>query len=150
MNSTAFFRWNVLTNVLMALSINTAATFLAGGDTLAGWVRGCCCAFTVNTVAAAVIPVGKIGAWFSRRVCRTKETGLGEMLARNFIVNAIYVTIVSFSMAVINGGLGLHTPGIWISTYFQLHLVGLVTSLVIEKPVQALFANHSESVSKGV
>ena len=33
-----FFRWNIVTNVLMALSINTAATILAGGDTLAGIV----------------------------------------------------------------------------------------------------------------
>ncbi len=139
MDSMGFFRWNVVTNVLMALSINTAATILAGGDTLSGWVQGCCCAFTVNTIAAVIIPVGRIGAWFARKVCKTKETGFWEMLARNFIINAIYVTIVSFSMAVIHVGLGPATFGTWISTYFHLHLVGLVTSLVIEKPVQALF-----------
>lgn len=142
MDKEAFFRWNILTNVLMALSINTAATLLAGGDTLSGWVQGCCCAFTVNTIAAVIIPAGKIGAWFSRKVCRTKETGFGEMLARNFIINAIYVTIVSFSMAVIHVGLGPGTFGAWISTYFQLHLVGLLTSLLIEKPVQTLFGNQ--------
>lgn len=140
MDKEAFFRWNILTNVLMALSINTAATILAGGDTLSGWVQGCCCAFTVNTVAAAIIPVGKIGAWFSRKVCGAKESGFWEMLTRNFIINAIYVTIVSFSMAVIHVGLGPGTFGVWISTYFHLHLVGLVTSLLIEKPVGALFA----------
>jgi len=138
MGNEAFFRWNVVTNVLMALSINTAATILGGGDTLSGWVQGCCCAFTINTIAAVMIPVGKIGAWFSRTVCRTKETGFLEMLSRNFIINAIYVTIVSFSMAVIHTGLGAHTFGVWLATYFQLHLVGLVTSLVIEKPVAAL------------
>lgn len=138
MSKEAFFRWNIVTNVLMALSINTAAALLAGGDTLSGWVQGCCCAFTVNTIAAVIIPVGRIGAWFSRKVCRTRETGFWEMLARNFIINAIYVTIVSFSMAVIHVGLGNETFGVWISTYFQLHLVGLITSLVIEKPVSAL------------
>lgn len=142
MDKMGFFRWNVVTNVLMALSINTAATILAGGDTLSGWVQGCCCAFTVNTVAAILIPVGRIGAWFSRKVCRTGETGFWEMLARNFIVNAIYVTVVSFSMAVIHVGLGPETFGVWLSTYFHLHLVGLVTSLLIEKPVAALFAKQ--------
>lgn len=139
MDNMRFFRWNIVTNVLMALSINTAATILAGGDTLSGWVQGCCCAFTVNTVAAAIIPVGKIGAWFSRRVCGTKDSGFWEMLARNFIINAIYVTIVSFCMAVIHVGLGGHTFGVWMSTYFQLHLVGLATGLLIEKPVEKLF-----------
>lgn len=133
-----FFRWNVATNVLMALSINTAATVLGGGDTLSGWVRGCCCAFTVNTIAAVILPVGRIGAWFSQKVCHTKEAGFPEMLARNFIVNAIYVTIVSFSMAVIHTGLGAHTIGVWLSTYFHLFFAGLVTSLIIEKPVAAL------------
>lgn len=138
MDKVKFFRWNVVTNVLMALSINTAATILADGDTLSGWVQGCCCAFTVNTIAAIIIPVGKIGSWFSRKVCKTKETGIAEMLARNFIINAIYFTIVSFSMAMIHVGLNGSTFGVWMSTYFQLHLVGLVTSLVIEKPVALL------------
>lgn len=138
MRKEIFFRWNVVTNVLMALSINTAATILGGGDSLSGWVQGCCCAFTVNTIAAVIIPVGKIGAWFSRKICCAKETGFLEMLSRNFIINAIYVTIVSFFMAVIHVGIGAHTFGVWLATYFQLFLVGIVTSLVIEKPVAAL------------
>ena len=128
-----FFRWNIVTNVLMALSINTAATILAGGDTLAGWVTGCCCAFTINTIAAIIIPVGKIGKWFA------KAGTFPEMLARNFIINAIYVTIVSFCMALIHVGLAPNLISTWLSTYFQLHLVGLITGIVIEKPVAALF-----------
>ena len=137
MSNEGFFRWNVITNVLMALSINTAATLLGGGDTLSGWVQGCCCAFTINTVAAVILPMGRIGAWFARDVCRAKA-GFPEMLARNFIVNAIYVTIVSFCMALIHVGLNGSTVPAWLSTYFQLHIVGLVTGLIIEKPVAAL------------
>ncbi len=137
MNNEWFFRWNIITNVCMALSINTAATLLAGGDSLAGWVRGCCCAFTINTIAAIIIPVGRIGKWFAEDVCHTKPGTFPEMLARNLIINAIYVTIVSFSMALINVGVGPNLLKAWISTYFQLHLVGLVTSLIIEKPVAA-------------
>ncbi len=130
-----FLKWNVLTNVCMALSINTTATILAGGDTLAGWVRGCCCAFTINTVAAGILPMGLIGTWFSETVCKTKKGSFLEMLARNFIVNAIYVTIVSFCMAIINVGVGSDLVGAWFSTYPILHLVGLITSLVIEIPI---------------
>ena len=130
-----FFRWNVIINVCMALSINTTATILAGGDTLAGWVRGCCCAFTINTVAAIILPMGFIGAWFAESVCKQKKGTFLEMLARNFIVNAIYVTIVSFCMAIINVGVGSTLIAAWFSTYPILHIVGLITSLVIEKPV---------------
>jgi hypothetical protein len=58
-----------------------------------------------------------------------------EMLARNFIINAIYVTIVSFCMAIIGVGLGENLITVWWSTYPILHVVGLITSLVIEVPV---------------
>ncbi len=130
-----FFRWNVIINVCMALSINTTATILAGGDTLAGWVKGCCCAFTINTVAAIILPMGFIGTWFAEEICKQKKGTFLEMLARNFIVNAIYVTIVSFCMAIINVGVGNSLISAWFSTYPILHIVGLITSLVIEKPV---------------
>ena len=142
MSPLSFFKWNVLTNVLMALSINTAATILAGGDTVAGWVTGCCCAFTINTVAAAIIPVGRIGKWFAEDICHTKPGTFAEMVTRNLIINAIYVTVVSFCMALIHVGFAENLFKVWISTYFQLHLVGLITSIVIEKPVAALFADR--------
>ena len=134
-----FFKWNVITNVLMALSINTTATILAGGDTLAGWFTGCCCAFTINTIAAAVIPVGRIGRWFAEDICHTKKGTFAEIVARNFIINAIYVTIISFCMAVLHVGFTPGLFGTWISTYFQLHIVGLATGVIIEKPVAMLF-----------
>ena len=127
-----FFRKNVWINVGMALSINTAATILAGGDTLSGWTKGCCAAFTINTIAAVILPMGIIGPWFSQKICKRKPgTGL-EVLARNFIVNAIYVTIVSFCMAMINVGVGNNLISVWFSTYPILHIVGLITSIVLE------------------
>ena len=67
------------------------------------------------------------------------------MFFRNLIVNAIYVTIISFSVALIHVGIsqGLgHTVRVWISTYFQLHLVGLITGLIIEKPVARVMEGH--------
>ncbi|OON85151.1 hypothetical protein BXO88_13885 [Oribacterium sp. C9] len=137
-----FFRANVFVNVCMALSINTAATILSGGDTLSGFVRGCCCAFTINTVAAVILPMGSIGSGFSEGICRQKKGSFGEMLSRNFIVNAIYVTIVSFCMAMINAGIGKRLIAVWFSTYPALHLVGLVTSLVIENLSKKLNKNN--------
>ena len=135
MTKEQFFKWNIITNICMALSINTAATILAGGDALQSWVRGCCCAFTINTVAAIIIPVGTIGKWFAEKICKQKPGAFMEMLARNFIINAIYVTIVSFCMAIIGVGVGENLITAWWSTYPILHVVGLITSLVIEVPV---------------
>ena len=144
MTKDKFLKWNVLTNVLMAISINSTAVFLAGGDTAAGWMKGACCAFTINTIAAAIIPVGLIGAWFAETVCKQKPGTFGEMLARNFIINAIYVTIISFCLAIITVGFGSSLIPAWWSTYPILHLVGLITSLVIEKPVNALIYRTAE------
>ncbi len=138
MNKEKFFRWNIITNVCMALSINTAATILAGGDTLQGWVRGCCCAFTINTVAAIIIPVGLIGKWFAEDKCKQKSGSFGEMFCRNLIINAIYVTIVSFCMALIGVGIGENLIPAWWQAYPILHVVGLITSLIIEKPINYL------------
>jgi hypothetical protein len=138
MEKDKFLRWNVITNVLMALSINSTAVLLAGGDSLPGWVRGCCCAFTINTIAAAIIPVGAIGKWFAETICKRTPGTVTEMIARNFIINAIYVTIISFCMALLVVGFSSDLIPVWLSTYPILHLVGFVTSLVIEKPVNAV------------
>ena len=93
-------------------------------------------------MAAAIIPVGRIGKWFAEDICHTKPGTFAEMVTRNLIINAIYVTIVSFCMALIHVGFAENLFKVWISTYFQLHLVGLITSIVIEKPVAALFADR--------
>lgn len=135
MTNVQFFKWNIITNICMALSINTMATALAGGDTLAGWIIGCCCAFTINTVAAILLPMAQIGEWFSEKICKSQKGQWQEFLSRNFIINAVYVTIVSFGMAVIHVGISSQTFSVWLATYVQLHITGLVTSLIIERPV---------------
>jgi hypothetical protein len=138
MTTKKYLRWIVLTNVLMALSINTTATYLSGGDTVAGWVKGCALAFTINTVWAAILPMDRIGRWFAESLLKFKTGSVGEFFARNFIVNAIYVTIISFTVALVNVGINGSLISVWFQTYPILHLVGLVTSLVIEKPVQKI------------
>lgn len=141
MTNQQFFKWNIVTNVCMALSINTMATILAGGDTFAGWVVGCCCAFTINTVAAVLLPMARLGSWFSGKICKSSPGRWQEVLSRNFIINAVYVTIVSFGMALIHVGVCAQTIPVWLSTYVQLHITGLATALLIEKPVLRLTSN---------
>ena len=60
------------------------------------------------------------------------------MFCRNLIINAIYVTIVSFCMALIGVGIGENLIPAWWSTYPILHVVGFITSLIIEKPINYL------------
>ena len=131
-----FFKWNVITNTFMALIINTAATIFAGGDTVSGWVTGCCCAFTINTIAAILIPVGPLSVRFARGVCKTKPGTLSDLLARNLIVNLIFVTIVSFGMALIHVGFAPNLLSVWFSTYAQLLLVGIIGASLIERPIE--------------
>lgn len=136
MTNQQFLRRNVVTNVLMALSINTASTILGGGSSLQEWIRGCMCAFTINTVASVIVPVDRIGKWFAQNVCHTRPGRFAEMFSRNVIVNIIYVTIISFCMAMINVGIDANTVRVWAATYIHLYVVGLITSLVIEKIFQ--------------
>ena len=136
-NNDWFFKWNIITNTCMALIINTAATIFAGGDTLQGWVMGCCCAFTINTIAAIIIPVGPLSMKFARGVCKTKPGTLMDLLARNLIVNLIFVTIVSMGMALIHVGFAPNLLQVWFSTYPKLLLVGIIGASIIEKPIEA-------------
>ena len=75
MTKEQFFRWNVITNLCIALSVNTAATLLAGGDTISGWIIGCCMAFAINTVEAIIIPAGRIAKWFAEDICKSQFNG---------------------------------------------------------------------------
>ena len=61
-----------------------------------------------------------------------KEGTFLHKLVRVFVINAIYVTIISFTIALINCGPVPDIFSIWMKTYPVLHIVGLVTSLLIE------------------
>ena len=137
LNNDWFFKWNIITNTCMALIINTAATIFAGGDSLAGWVTGCCCAFTINTIAAIIIPVGPLSVHFSRDIMKAEEGSFKDLLLRNIVVNLIFVTIVSLGMALIHVGAGPDLIPAWWSTYPRLYLVGTVGAMLIEKPIAA-------------
>lgn len=124
--------FEVIQDLMLAFVINSAATILNGGFTDT-WVYlvGMFEAFSINYVAGAAIPVPKIG--------RMAADGLGlkdgtflHKLVRIFVTNAIFVTIISFTIALINCGPVPNIVSIWLKTYPVLHLVGFVTSMLTE------------------
>lgn len=123
---------------ILAFVITTAATILAGGFTsTSAYLVGMLEAFSINYIAGLIIPVEKIGCMVADAI-GLKTGSPVDKLVKIFLSNAIFVTIISFTIALINEGLVPEIGRIWISTYPILHLVGLVTSILIDKPVKNL------------
>lgn len=125
-------------DLVLAFVINSAATILSGGFTETSvYLVGMFEAFSINYIAGMIIPVEKIGSAAAKGLgCR--EGSFPHKLVRVFVINAIFVTIISFTIALINVGPVPEIGKIWFSTYPVLHIVGLVTSLLIEKPAMNL------------
>ncbi|MDO4622867.1 MAG: hypothetical protein Q4B22_07920 [Eubacteriales bacterium] len=128
----------VIQDLCLAFIINSAATILNGGFTDT-WVYlvGMFEAFSINYVAGLMIPVPEIGRK-AADLTGLKDGSKVHYFIRVFVTNAIYVTIISFTIALINVGPKPEIFGIWISTYPILHLVGLVASLLLEGNCVAL------------
>lgn len=124
----------LLQDLCLAFVINSAATILNGGfvDTPT-FLVGMFEAFCINYISGLAIPVAKIGA-AAADGAGLKPGSLPHKLLRVFVINAIFVTIVSFTIALINCGAGTEVVFVWIRTYPILHLVGFVTSVLIEGP----------------
>ena len=133
MDCKRYLRGQVAANVYMALLINTTATLLAGGVSLPEWVRGCCTAFTINTVASVILPVEDFSRWFREQVCKNEAKAIWKLLAQAVATNLVYVTIISACMAVLNTGVNETTIPTWWSTYPILLLVGIIGSILWEK-----------------
>ena len=125
-------RFVVIQDLILAFVINTAATILNGGftDTLT-YLAGMFQAFSINYVAGAMIPVPKLGKAAADAAGFRAGTGLYKFV-RIFVTNAIFVTIISFTIALINCGPVKEIFSVWIQTYPILHVVGLVTSFFTE------------------
>lgn len=128
----------LLQDLVLAFVINSTATILGGGyKDAASYLIGMFMAFSINYIAGIIIPVERIGRAVASGV-GFKDGTLGFKLVRIFIINAIFVTIISFTIALINLGAVKGLVGIWFSTYPVLHLVGFVTSVLIEDGCAAL------------
>ena len=128
----------LLQDLVLAFVINSTATILGGGFTGTGlYLVGMFEAFSINYIAGLIIPVNRIGTGAADKL-GLKEGTFPHKLVRVFVINAIFVTIISFTIALINCGPVPDIFSIWIKTYPILHLVGLITSLLIEKPCMEL------------
>jgi hypothetical protein len=87
-------------------------------------------AFIVNFIAGLIIPAPKLGDMFSMR-CGAKQGTFKFTAISTLIVNAIYVTIVSFAMTLFAVGF---TPVLfvaWLSIYPIVFAIGYVVVLAI-------------------
>lgn len=128
----------LIQDLVLAFVINSTATVLNGGFKGTDvYLVGMFMAFCINYAAGLIIPVEKLGSAVASGI-RLKKGKLLHKLVRIFIINAIFVTIISFIIALINLGPVPELFKIWWSTYPVLHLVGYLTSVLIEKPVMNL------------
>lgn len=124
----------LLQDLILAFVINSTATILNGGFKDAGsYIIGMFQAFSINYVAGLIIPVECVGRAVAGAI-GMKDGTLLYKLVRIFIINAIFVTIISFTITMINYGLVPDIVSIWMTTYPILHLVGYITSVLIETP----------------
>ena len=118
----------ILCDLVLALVINTSAMLLGGATfTFQAWYPGVASAFFTNVLLKLVLPVPGIAAaatdWAGDRRWRP--------IVQVFVENLVFVTCISFTMAVIQTPMGGDIVRSWLSTYVQLVLVGYVTSLVL-------------------
>lgn len=134
--------FEVIQDLVLAFVINSTATILNGGFTDT-WVYlvGMFEAFSINYIVGLMIPAPKIGTAVADGIGLKPGTLLHKII-RIFITNAIFVTIISFCIALINLGPVHGIVAVWWKTYPILHLVGLVTSIFIEDSCIEL-AKHS-------
>lgn len=124
-------KWNVATilgDLVLALVINTSAMLLGGAEiTFQSWYPGVASAFFTNVLLQLVLPVPGFAAavtgWAGERRWRP--------ILQIFVENFVFVTCISFTMALIQTPTGGDIVAAWLATYIQLVFIGYVTSLVI-------------------
>lgn len=124
-------KWNIATilcDLVLALVINTSAMLIGGAQiTFQAWYPGVASAFFTNVLLQLVLPVSGFAAavtsWAGKRRWRP--------IIQVFVENFVFVTCISFTMAVIQTPGGGDIVATWLSTYVALVLIGYVTSLVL-------------------
>lgn len=127
----------VLQYIAMALIINTTAAILNGWQNTAVFCMGAVQAFCINTVAGFLIPIEKIGNALVH-LMHADIDSREALILRIFAANAIFVTIISFCMALLENGFAANILACWWRSYPILHLAGFTASLLLEVPVRIL------------
>lgn len=124
-------KWNIATilcDLVLALVINTSAMLIGGAEiTFQSWYPGVASAFFTNVLLQLVLPVpgfaSAVTGWAGERRWR--------LVLQVFVENFIFVTCISFTMALIQTPTGGDVVAAWLATYIPLVLIGYVTSLVL-------------------
>ena len=132
--------WNrsvIISDVILAIVINTSATLCAGDPiSLSTWYPMTCAALGTNIVlrwAQALSGWARQRPWYP--------------LVEVFFENLIFVTCISMTMALIQmDARGGDFLSLWLATYFVLVLIGYGTSLVLWR---AFSGNHAMEGMEG-
>lgn len=128
----------LLEDVCLAFVINSAATSLNGGfSDFGNFLAGMFQAFCINYIAGLMLPVAQAGMAAANGL-HLKEGTLPHKLVRVFVINAIFVTIISFTMVLIDLGPVPEIFPIWWNSYPILHIVGFCSSFLLDTPCLAL------------
>lgn len=117
----------ILCDLVLAVVINTSAMLLSGAPiSFVTWYPGTASAFFTNILLQLVLPVPAAG-----RAASSFLEGKGARpIVQVFVENLIFVTCISFTMAILQAG-DNSIVAVWLATYVPLVLIGYVTSLVL-------------------
>lgn len=123
-------KWNlycIISDIVLAIVINTSATIITGAPlAFQSWYPYTCAALGTNILMQLALPVPAFGAFCAKPLRRWN----GAWLADVFVVNLVYVTGISLTMALVqNGPNGIIEA--WLVTYPYLVIIGYITSVVL-------------------
>lgn len=123
-------KWNlycIISDIVLAVVINTSATIIAGVPLeFRSWYPYTCAALGTNILMQLALPVPALGAFCAKPLGRWK----GAWLVDVFVVNLVYVTGISLTMAFVqNGSNGIIEA--WLVAYPYLVPIGYITSVAL-------------------
>ena len=118
----------ILCDLVLAVVINTSATLLSAAPiSFRAWYPGTASAFFTNVLIQLVLPVPAAGQAVTRFLAGSRIRPVFSV----FVENLIFVTCISFTMAVVQTPAGNSIVATWLSTYVWLVIIGYATSLVL-------------------
>ena len=123
-------QWNtqiIVSDIILAVVINTSATLLAGSPLMwSDWYPLTCAALVTNIIAQLLIPTSCI----AQKLTEPLKDKTYSIYFAIFIENLIFVTIISLTMAFTQVGHELMIQT-WSQTFLWLVLIGYITSVIL-------------------
>lgn len=123
-------QWNtqiIVSDIILAVVINTSATLLAGSPLMwSDWYPLTCAALGTNIIAQLFIPTSCI----AQKITEHLKDKTYRVYFAIFIENLIFVTIISLTMAFTQVGHELMIQA-WSQTFLWLVLIGYITSVML-------------------